>query len=116
MSENTHDTFKGTSSVDDSIATAKASAKKAAEDIRYAASAKARAISDAAKIRAQHLREAAEDKANEFKGYADERWTNASTKARDFATEAENYAREKPLKALLAAFGIGFVIGAILKR
>ncbi len=116
MSENNIDTFEDITSADDSIAIAKASAKKAAEDIRHAATAKAKALSDAAKNRATHLREAAEDKAAEFRGYADERWTTASSKAKDYATEAENYAREKPLKALLAAFGIGFVIGAILKR
>ncbi|MEY4484436.1 MAG: hypothetical protein RL693_1888 [Verrucomicrobiota bacterium] len=116
MSENNSDTFEETTPVDDSVAIAKASARKAAEDIRNAATAKAKALSDAAKSRATHLRETAEDKAAEFRGYADERWSNASTKAKDFATEAENYAREKPLKALLAAFGIGFVIGAILKR
>lgn len=116
MSENNSDTFEDIPSADDSIAIAKASAKKAAEDIKFAAAAKAKALSDAAKNRATHFREAAEDKAAEFRGYADERWSTASTKAKDFATEAENYAREKPLKALLAAFGIGFVIGAILKR
>ena len=29
---------------------------------------------------------------------------------------AEKFAREKPLQALLTAFGVGFLVGVILKR
>jgi ElaB/YqjD/DUF883 family membrane-anchored ribosome-binding protein len=44
--------------------------------------------------------------------------TGGTTRERfaDLRVEAERFAREKPLQALLTAFGIGFIVGNILRR
>lgn len=115
MSDIPNDTF-GAAPGSDPIAAAKASAMKAAEDLRAAAAAKAEEFRSAAEQQAQHFKETAGEKAAEFKEYADKAWEGARTQAKDFTAEAEKFAREKPLQALLAAFGVGFILGAIFKR
>jgi len=100
----------------DPFAAAKASAKKAAEELRAAAAAKASEFRSAAESQAQQFREKGQEKAHEFKEYADKAWTDARTQARSYADEAEKYTREKPLQALLAAFGVGLILGVILKK
>jgi len=100
----------------DPFASAKASAMKAAEELRTAATAKVQGLRHAAEERASQLRSTAEEKAVEIKEYADKALTGARTQAKDFAAEAEKFAREKPVQALLTAFGLGLVVGVILRK
>ena len=109
------DTTFGTAPADP-FAAAKSSALKAAEDLRNAAAAKAQEIRQAAEQRAAQFRSAAEIRAGEIKDCADKAWDEASSQMKSLAGEAERYAREKPLQALLAAFGVGFLAGMIFRR
>ena len=116
MSEESNNPYGAAPSAQDPFAAAKASAIKAAEELRAAAAAKAQEIRSAAEVRAQHLRETAGEKVNEFRGYADKTWTDARSQAKNYASDAEAFAKEKPLHALLTAFGIGLIAGILLKK
>lgn len=118
----------------DPFQAAKASAMKAAEELRVAAAQKAADLRDTAEARTNQFRNAAEekaaslkanlaDKADEFRHYADDalgqaRQTlgEAREKYEHIVSDAENLAREKPRQALLTAFGIGVIVGLILRR
>jgi ElaB/YqjD/DUF883 family membrane-anchored ribosome-binding protein len=107
----------------DPFQAAKASAMKAAEELRYAAAAKAQELRHSAETRAQDIKAAAGQKADEFREkadevrqYADKTLTDAKAKYADLRVEAENFAREKPLQALATAFGVGLLVGIILRR
>lgn len=107
----------------DPFQAAKASAMKAAEELRNAASLKAQELRHSAETRAQDLKAAAEHKAEEFRERADdfkhsaeEAFADARAKAGDLRADAEKFAREKPLHALLTAFGVGLFVGIILRR
>lgn len=115
MSDLPNDTF-GAAPGSDPFASAKASAMKAAEELRAAAAAKAEEFRTSAEQHAQQFRDTAGEKAAEFKDYAEKAWDGARTQAKDFSVEAEKFAREKPIQALLTAFGVGFLLGAIFKR
>ncbi|HSJ02073.1 MAG TPA: hypothetical protein VK956_06440 [Verrucomicrobium sp.] len=115
MSDLPNDTF-GAAPGSDPFASAKASAMKAAEELRAAAAAKAEEFRTSAEQHAQQFRDTAGEKAAEFKDYAEKAWDGARTQAKDFTVEAEKFAREKPIQALLTAFGVGFLLGAIFKR
>ncbi len=115
MSEDTNSTFGAASSADP-FAAAKASAMKAAEELRAVAAAKANEFRHAAEQRAQQIKHGAEEAGQQFRDYADKAWEETRTQTKDFAAEAEKFAREKPIQALLAAFGVGFLVGVILKR
>ncbi len=117
----------GSSPPHDPFQAAKASALKAAEELRAAAAQKASEFRSAAEARAQQFRDSAEQKASDLKEkasdlkekageFADHTFTEARVRYDDLRAEAEKFAREKPLQALLTAFGIGFVVGAILRR
>jgi ElaB/YqjD/DUF883 family membrane-anchored ribosome-binding protein len=118
----------------DPFQAAKASAMKAAEELRVAAAQKAADLRDTAEARTNQFKHAAEekaadlkanlaDKADELRHYADDalgqaRQTlgDAREKCEHFVSDAENLAREKPRQALLTAFGIGVIVGLILRR
>ncbi|MBE2281909.1 MAG: hypothetical protein IAE77_00450 [Prosthecobacter sp.] len=121
MTENpTADSSFGAASPHDPFQAAKASALKAAEELRAAAAQKASEFRTAAESRAQQIRATAEQKATDIKDrageFADHTFTEARERYADLRAEAEKFAREKPLQALLTAFGIGFVVGSILRR
>jgi ElaB/YqjD/DUF883 family membrane-anchored ribosome-binding protein len=121
MTENpTADSPFGASSPHDPFQAAKASALKAAEELRAAAAQKASEFRSAAEARAQQIRSSAEQKATDIKEkageFADHTFNEARVRYADLRAEAEKFAREKPLQALLTAFGIGFVVGAIVRR
>jgi ElaB/YqjD/DUF883 family membrane-anchored ribosome-binding protein len=116
MNDDFNPTFGSTPPPHDPFAAAKASALKAAEELRHAATAKAQEFRSVAEQRSHEFREKAENKAGEFKDYADKAWSGASTQASDYAAEAERFAKEKPMQALLTAFGAGLLLGIILKR
>jgi ElaB/YqjD/DUF883 family membrane-anchored ribosome-binding protein len=107
----------------DPFQAAKASAMKAAEELRAAAVQKAGELRDAVENRAQKLRDTAstatadlKEKSDELRQYADETLKEAGARFADLRAEAERFAREKPVQALAAAFGVGFVLGLILRR
>ena len=100
----------------DPFQAAKASAMRAAEELRSAASQKAQEIRGVAEQRAQQLKSVAEQRAGEFKEYADQAFTDAREKYADLRTEGEKYVRDKPVQAVLAAFGVGLFVGLILRR
>jgi ElaB/YqjD/DUF883 family membrane-anchored ribosome-binding protein len=110
----------GNVSPQDPFHAAKASAMKAAEELRAAAAQKASEFRNVAEARAQQFRASAEQKAADIKEKAGEFAENTFHEAREryaeLRAEAEKFAREKPLQALLTAFGIGFVVGSILRR
>lgn len=100
----------------DPYAAAKSSALKAAEDLRAAAAAKAQEFRQAAEHRAAQIKSAAGETAAEIKDVADKAWSEAAGQLRNLTAEAEKFAREKPLQALLAAFGAGFIVGVLFRR
>lgn len=116
MSDNSIDPAMGNMPAADPFASAKASAMKAAEDLRAAATAKAQEFRQAAEQQANQWKHQAEEASQHAREYADKAWSEARTRGQDLATEAEKFAREKPLQALLAAFGVGFLVGVILKK
>jgi len=124
MTENPNaEAIFGASPAHDPFQAAKASAMKAAEELRAAAAQKAAEFRNAAENQAHNFRATAEaraadikEKAGEFREYADETLVEARERFADLRVEAERFAREKPLQALLTAFGIGFIVGNILRR
>jgi ElaB/YqjD/DUF883 family membrane-anchored ribosome-binding protein len=116
MSDNTATNTPFGASSADPFAAAKTSAMKAAEDLRAAAAAKAQEIRQVAEQRANQFKSAAGDTAAEIRDCADKAWGEASGQVKNFTAEAEKFAREKPLQALLAAFGVGFLAGVIFRR
>lgn len=65
---------------------------------------------------AEDLRSAATGKAQEYRGRAEQAWDDATTRARTFQEDGEQYVRENPTKAVFSALGIGFVLGMIFRR
>jgi ElaB/YqjD/DUF883 family membrane-anchored ribosome-binding protein len=70
-----------------------------------------------------HARQAAEDlksaagvMAGEYRGKAEQAWDDAKDRVRTFQQDADQYVRQNPTKAVLTAFGIGFVLGLIFRR
>ncbi len=111
----------------DPFQAAKASALKAAEELRTAATQKASELRQSAEARAQHLKSTAEqkaaalkseiqDKAGDIRGYADDALGQAKERYETLMSEAETMAREKPRQALLTAFGVGLFFGLLLRR
>ena len=100
----------------DPFQAAKASAMKAAEELRHAATQKAQEIKAAAEQRAQQIKDVAEQRAGDFKEAANEAWSDARNRYDDLRSEAERYTREKPMQAVLTAFGVGLFVGLILRR
>lgn len=111
----------------DPFQAAKASALKAAEELRTAAAQKATELRQSAESRAQEIKSTAEqkaavlkaefqDKAENIRGYADDAVGQAKERYENFMAEAETMAREKPRQALLTAFGVGLFVGLLLRR
>lgn len=107
----------------DPFQTAKAGAVKAAEELRAAATQKAAELRDAAAARAQQFKSAAEqkaaefrEKADEFRHYADDAMGEVRDRYQNVVTEAERLTRLKPRQALLTAFGVGLVVGLLVRR
>lgn len=65
---------------------------------------------------AQDIRSAAEAKAQEFRGRAGEAYEQARTRARSWQEEGEHYIRENPLRGVLTALGVGFLLGVLFRR
>ena len=111
----------------DPFQTAKASALRAAEELRHSAAQKASELREAAEAKAQQIKGVAEQtaaelksgfqgKADDLKVYADDALGQAKEQYEKFMGEAETLAREKPRQALLTAFGVGLFVGLLLRR
>ena len=83
----------------------KAHVKQAADELRSAAEAKA-----------AEMRSVAEAKAGEYRDKAEEAYQQARARARSLQDESEAYIRENPLRGVLTALGIGFVVGLFFRR
>ena len=112
---NLPDTF-GAASGQDPFQAAKASAMKAAEELRAAATQKANEFRSAAENKASHFKATAEQKAGEYREYAGEAFSGARDQYSDLKAEAEKFAREKPIQAILTAFGVGLFVGLVLRK
>lgn len=89
---------------------------KAAEELRAAATAKAQDLRAAAESRAQQLKEAAQEHAGDIREYADQAFAEAKDRYEDLRAQGERYVREKPMQAVATAFGVGLLLGLILRR
>src|ERR1700712_5649414 len=65
---------------------------------------------------AEDLKSAATGMANEYRGKAEAAWDDATSRARTLQEDGEQYVRENPTKAVFTALGIGFVLGLIFRR
>jgi len=65
---------------------------------------------------AEDLRSAATDMAQEYRGKAEQAWGDATSRARTLQEDGEQYVRENPTKAVFTALGIGFLLGMIFRK
>jgi ElaB/YqjD/DUF883 family membrane-anchored ribosome-binding protein len=65
---------------------------------------------------AEDLRSAATQMAGEYRGRAEQAWEDASGRVRTLQEDGEQYVRDNPTKAVFTALGIGFVLGIIFRR
>ena len=65
---------------------------------------------------ADDLKTAATDMATEYRGKAEQAWGDAQDRVRTFQEDGEAYVRENPTKAVFTALGIGFVLGMIFRK
>ena len=80
------------------------------------ASARLESSKTHARRAAEDLKSAATGMANEYRGKAEQAWDDASARARTFQEDGEQYVRDNPTKAVFTALGIGFVLGIIFRR
>ena len=69
-----------------------------------------------ARAAAAEMRDAASEAAREFRERAGGVAGEWQDKARGIQKEAEDYVRQNPAKSIMAAVGVGFVIGLICRR
>ena len=65
---------------------------------------------------AEDLRSAATAMAGDYRDKATQAWDDAKVRVRTLQEDGEDYIRENPTKAVLTALGIGFVLGLIFRR
>lgn len=80
-------------------------ARSHAEEAGDHAAAAAAEMRDAAADAAQEIRDRVANIAEEIRG-----------RAKQWQSDAETYVRKNPVKSVLTAAGIGFVIGALIRR
>ncbi|HEV7868355.1 MAG TPA: hypothetical protein VGO90_11785 [Chthoniobacteraceae bacterium] len=66
--------------------------------------------------KADDLRAAATEKVEQVRGQVGDAYGAAREQVRSIEQDCEEYVRSNPLQAVLAALGVGFVIGLILRR
>lgn len=116
MSDASSDPIFGAAASQDPFQAAKASAMKAAEELRNVASQKAQELRSAAEQKATQFKSVAQERAGEFREYADQAFDDAKARYSDIREETEKFVREKPVQAVLTAFGVGLFVGLILRR
>ncbi len=80
------------------------------------AGSKLQSSGEQARKAAEDLRSAASAVAQEYRGRAEEYWNDASNRVRTFQDDTEQYVRDNPTKAVFTALGVGFVLGLIFRR
>ncbi len=65
---------------------------------------------------AEDLKSAATAMAEDYRGKAEQAWGDAKVRVRTLQEDGEDYVRENPMKAVFTALGIGFVLGLIFRR
>ncbi len=98
------------------VESSKSHMRQAGDDLRSAAESKARELRAAAEAKASELRGKAEVKATELRGKAEEAYGDARAKVQHLREDGEHYVRQNPSQAVLAALGIGFVLGLVFRR
>ena len=97
------------------LALKKAAAQKAAQ-FRDLAEDKANDLKSVASEKIEAMREGAGETAAHLRGAATDQWEDTREKARELHITMEDYVRENPTKAVLAAAGVGFVLGLLIRR
>lgn len=114
------------------------SVAQAANDLRAAASEKAREFAHVAEDTAAQIKQRAVesaghykavatekaiafkssacDKAQQLKGAANDQWNETCTKAKEFQITTEDYIKQNPTKSVLTAVAVGFLVGLIVRR
>jgi len=59
---------------------------------------------------------AASTMAEDYGDKATQAWGDAKVRVRTLQEDGEDYVRENPMKAVMTALGIGFVLGLIFRR
>ncbi len=65
---------------------------------------------------AEDLKSAATTMAEDYRDKATQAWDDARVRVRTLQEDGEDYVRENPMKAVMTALGIGFVLGLIFRR
>ena len=65
---------------------------------------------------AEDLKSAATSMAEDYRDKANQAWDEAKVRVRTLQEDGEEYVRENPMRAVFAALGIGFVLGLIFRR
>jgi ElaB/YqjD/DUF883 family membrane-anchored ribosome-binding protein len=65
---------------------------------------------------AEDLKSAATSVASDYRDRAEQAWDDARGRARTLQEDGEQYVRENPMKAVMTALGIGFVLGIVFRR
>ncbi|MGI9114234.1 MAG: DUF883 family protein [Chthoniobacterales bacterium] len=65
---------------------------------------------------AEDLKSAASSVAGDYRDKATQAWEDARVRVRTLQEDGEDYVRENPMKAVATALGIGFVLGLVFRR
>jgi ElaB/YqjD/DUF883 family membrane-anchored ribosome-binding protein len=65
---------------------------------------------------AEDLKSAASSMAEDYRDKATQAWGEAKVRVRTLQEDGEEYVRENPMRAVFTALGIGFVLGLIFRR
>ncbi len=69
-----------------------------------------------AKRAAEDLKSAASSMADDYRDKATQVWDDAKVRARTLQEDGEDYVRDNPMRAVLTALGVGFVLGLVCRR
>jgi len=98
MSDATSDPIFGAAASQDPFQAAKASAMKAAEELRNVASQKAQELRSAAEQKASQFKSVAQERAGEFREYADQAFDDAKARYSDIREETEGSSVKSPCR------------------
>lgn len=65
---------------------------------------------------AEDLKSAASSMAEDYRDKATQAWDDAKVRVRTLQEDGEDYVRENPMRAIATALGVGFVLGLIFRR